>query len=536
MPKADDTNGPIDEDDDDATVDVLIEGNALAAEMARLEVLKIAGERTATLNNRLRGIPAEFYPFIAGPHNARIHEMEQGKNLRVHVPTQQSWTSQTPPQAAAPGQPPIFQPAPPEQHITLSGDRQAVVEARAEIERLAEELRRQLTLEQLPINKGRHQFILGERGIPMQDFLSDTGCSVVLPGDAEDETITIIGPADKVQKGVDKAVELASGMHSTNMDISRQHRNAAGGANLHAQNLTRYLQQRKEIERLEKQYNAYIVTPMLADGVAPWELYSREGKNTIRAQSEITSIINGHPPSRMANLDVDPFFNQHLQREVFPKVQNDFGVFTVIPGDSDAGSPILLVFEGPEGVESDYQVPRTHPTAAEVQNFQRNLEDARKYILDIIGGQEEIISEAIDVPPKFHDKLRRFIKKEQESRTIDQIPVRVSASGSIVTLRGTTSAVKSLASKVHAFIEQEKADEKERDFTMSFDFPQKHANQLIGKGGSNIRELRDKFDVEIQVDNGKVELKGRNECMGGLKYAETIERTRRQKSGQWALQ
>lgn len=43
---------------------------------------------------------------------------------------------------------------------------------------------------------------------------------------------------------------------------------------------------------------------------------------------------------------------------------------------------------------------------------------------------------------------------------------------------------------------------------MSFDFPQNHANQLIGKQGSMINELREKFDVEIKVDNGKVELKG----------------------------
>jgi polyribonucleotide nucleotidyltransferase len=65
-----------------------------------------------------------------------------------------------------------------------------------------------------------------------------------------------------------------------------------------------------------------------------------------------------------------------------------------------------------------------------------------------------------------------------------------------------------LAAKVEAFVEQAKEDEKERGFTLSFDFPQKHANQLIGKGGSNIRELRDKFDVEIDVAEGKVELKG----------------------------
>lgn len=77
-----------------------------------------------------------------------------------------------------------------------------------------------------------------------------------------------------------------------------------------------------------------------------------------------------------------------------------------------------------------------------------------------------------------------------------------------MTLRGPRSAVESLAEKSKAFLEQEKLDEKERGFTLEFEFPQKFANHLIGKGGSNIRELRDKFDVDIQVQDGKVELKG----------------------------
>ena len=108
----------------------------------------------------------------------------------------------------------------------------------------------------------------------------------------------------------------------------------------------------------------------------------------------------------------------------------------------------------------------------------------------------------------FHEKLRRFIKKEQQDRAIDQIPVRVTATGTLVTLRGPEPAVESLAAKVNAFVEQAKEDEKERGFTLSFDFPQKHANQLIGKSGSNIKDLRERFDVEIKVDDGKVELKG----------------------------
>jgi polyribonucleotide nucleotidyltransferase len=119
--------------------------------------------------------------------------------------------------------------------------------------------------------------------------------------------------------------------------------------------------------------------------------------------------------------------------------------------------------------------------------------------------------------------LRRFIKNEQQDRTIDQIPVRVSANKSIVTLRGPTSAVESLAKKVHTFVAQAIEDEKERGFIMSFDFPQKHANQLIGKGGSNIKELRERFDVEIQVDNGKVELKGpKAKCEAAKSHITTL--------------
>ena len=93
-------------------------------------------------------------------------------------------------------------------------------------------------------------------------------------------------------------------------------------------------------------------------------------------------------------------------------------------------------------------------------------------------------------------------------RKPDQIPIRVSSVGPKVILRGPQSAVESLAQKCEAFIAQEKEDEKERGFTLDFEFPQKFANHLIGKGGSNIRELREKFDVDIQVQDGKVELKG----------------------------
>ncbi|KAG6012946.1 hypothetical protein E4U43_007564 [Claviceps pusilla] len=507
LPKVEDT--ALLADDDDATVDVVVEGNALSAASARNELLKIAGEQSANVQTKVRGVPLAFYPFIAGPGNSLARALEESHGVQVRVPSYQAVSQAAVPTAPQPGQRPVFTPAGAEDdHIQLAGDRAAIQQVRADIERQVAELHKQLELEQLSIQRGRHQFIIGNRGVPSNEFFAETGCTIILPSDDDDDTVTIIGPADRVQIGLEKAMDLAMGMQMSNIDISRFHRNAPGGAAAHAGNVTRYLRQRKEIDRLEKLYSTHINTPFSQDGALPWELYSREGKNAIRAQSEITGIINGHPPSRLQPISVDPFFHQHLRTNITPQVKKDYGVHVVVPEASEPNAPVLLVFEGVDPADGPYQPPRTKPSDADVQAFKKALEEAEKHILGLIHKQEALSSASLDVPAKFHERLRRFIKKEQESRSSDQFPVRVTKVGTTITLRGPQSAVEALASKAKAFLEQEKEDEKERGFTLTFDFPQKFANHLIGKGGSNIKELRDRFDVEIQVQEGQVELKG----------------------------
>lgn len=77
-----------------------------------------------------------------------------------------------------------------------------------------------------------------------------------------------------------------------------------------------------------------------------------------------------------------------------------------------------------------------------------------------------------------------------------------------ISMRGPTSELDELVAKAAKFVEQEKRDEIERGYTINFDFPQKHANVLIGRKGDNIKKLKEEFDVDIQVNDGKVELKG----------------------------
>ena len=89
-----------------------------------------------------------------------------------------------------------------------------------------------------------------------------------------------------------------------------------------------------------------------------------------------------------------------------------------------------------------------------------------------------------------------------------QAPVSSAALEREALLRGSSEDVESLAERILAFIEAEKQDELERGYTLSFDFPQKFANVLIGKKGDNINKMREEFDVDIQINEGKVELKG----------------------------
>lgn len=74
--------------------------------------------------------------------------------------------------------------------------------------------------------------------------------------------------------------------------------------------------------------------------------------------------------------------------------------------------------------------------------------------------------------------------------------------------RGPSSAVDAYEQLISAFLEEQIRDEAERGYTISFDFPQKFANFLIGRKGENINKLREQFDVDIQVNDGKVEVKG----------------------------
>lgn len=409
----------LEDDDLDSMIDVTIEGDPFAVQMAKQDIEKIVNEHTASVNTRLKHIPPEYYPFLAGPHNSRLNALQEGRDLRMQIPQYHTWNEQAPPQTPANRQPAAFAPQA-GLPIQLSGDRQAVADARAELERQVSELQRQLTLEQMAIERGRHQFIVGDMGTSLQDFMRETGCSVILPPDNNDsEMLTIVGPPERIEEGMNKIMDLASSMSMASADIAKQHANAPRGAQTHARDITRYLQQRQAIEELERMHNARIVP----DSTGAWQIYARDGKNAMKARSDIMNVISGHPPTRFHPVDIDQFYHQHLREQAASGIRDQHGVRVIVPDEGD-DSPVLLVFE--DRVPSpEYQLPRRQPSTQDAQAFQQALQQAQQQILDLMSGREEIVSREVDAPVKFHDKIRRHVDRHDQSLPEDSIPLQV---------------------------------------------------------------------------------------------------------------
>ncbi|RDW78523.1 putative RNA binding effector protein Scp160 [Aspergillus mulundensis] len=515
VPRAEDPSGEEDEDND--TIDVLIEGDAVAAEMARREIEAIVKERASNMNLRLRSIPPEFFPFIAGAHNANLREIEERTRAQIHVPRYDTWQSQPPPQEAEPGH--VQFTAAPDRHILISGERAATQDARAEIEKLADDLKRQLTLRQLAINRGQHQFILGDNANALHDFLAETGCAVVLPPSSDEtEFLTVTGPLQRIEDGINRAMDLATSMQMASIDLSRQHPNAPAGSNAHARALTRYLTQRQIIKELEGMYDSRIALPPASDGPVTWEVYSRDGKNTIRARSDILNLVQAHPPARLRHLSVDPYFHPYLRSRSIPHLRSDYGVHVLVPEDVDSPD-VVLIYEGPSASSPQLEIPRQRPSAADLASFEKALQEAQEYLLNSLGSQDDIVTKSVPIPSKYQDKVRKFISREQQAKGEDHIPVRALVGGgpsrnggatpqSEVALRGPSRLVEELATRIGEFVVEQEKDDLERGYTTTFDFPKKFANFLIGKRGENINKLRDEFDVDIKVEDGKVEVKG----------------------------
>lgn len=428
---------------DDPSANIRITGTKEGIEKARHEILLISAEQDKRAVERLH-LEKVFHPFIAGAHNRLVQELSQETGARISVPP----------------------PSLPKDEIIITGEKEAVALALNRIRAIYEDKKRKTTTISVEVKKSQHKYIIGPKGNTLQEILEATGVSVEMPPlDSASETIILRGEPDKLGPALTQVYAKAKSVMVVEVTAPAWlHRFIIGKK---GQNIGRITQQ---LPRVHIEFT---------DGE---ERISLEGptEEVEQAQAQIQEIIK----DLLVRMDyTEVFIDQRFHRHLIGKngvninrIKEQYKVSVRIPQDSERSG--LVRIEGdPKGVQM---------ARRELIEMVQRMENERtkdliveqKYHRTIIGQKGEKIKEVRD---KFPEVIINFPDPSQKS--------------DIVQLRGPKNEVEKCAK----FLQKIIADLIENSFSLSVPiFKQFHKN-IIGKGGANIKKIREETNTKIDL-------------------------------------
>ncbi|XP_061768431.1 vigilin [Nerophis ophidion] len=428
---------------DDPSANIRVTGTKEGIEKARHEILLISAEQDKRAVERL-SLEKVFHPFIAGPHNRLVQELSQETGARISVP------------------PPSLL----KDEIVITGEKEGVALALSRIRAIYDDKKRKTTTISVEVKKTQHKYIIGPKGNTLQEILEATGVSVEIPPlDSGSETIILRGEPDKLGPALTQVYAKAKSVMLVEVTAPAWlHRFIIGKK---GQNIGRITQQ---LPRVHIEFT---------DGD---ERISLEGptEEVELAQDQIQEIIKDLLV-RMdyTEISIDQRFHRHLigkNGANINRIKEQYKVSVRIPQDSERSG--LVRIEGdPKGV----QLARRELTEM-VQRMEnertKDLIVEHKFHRTIIGQKGEKIKEVRD---KFPEVIINFPDPAQKSN--------------IVQLRGPKSEVEKCAK----FLQKMIADLIENSFSLSIPiFKQFHKN-IIGKGGANIKKIREETNTKIDL-------------------------------------
>ncbi|XP_041840626.1 vigilin [Melanotaenia boesemani] len=428
---------------DDPSANIRITGTKEGIEKARHEILLISAEQDKRAVERL-SLEKAFHPFIAGAHNRLVQELSQETGARISIPP----------------------PSLPKDEIVITGEKEAVALAISRIRAIYDDKKRKTTTISVEVKKSQHKYIIGPKGNTLQEILEATGVSVEMPPlDSSSETIILRGEPDKLGPALTQVYAKAKSVMVVEVSAPAWlHRFIIGKK---GQNIGRITQQ---LPRVHIEFT---------DGE---ERISLEGptEEVEQAQAQIQEIIK----DLLVRMDyteviIDQRFHRHLigkNGANINRIKEQYKVSVRIPQDSERSS--LVRIEGdPKGVQL-----------------------ARRELIDMVQRMENERTKDLIVEQKFH---RTIIgqKGEKIKEVRDKFPEVIinfpdpSQKSDIVQLRGPKNEVEKCAK----FLQKIIAELIENSFSLSVPiFKQFHKN-IIGKGGTNIKKIREETNTKIDL-------------------------------------
>uniref|UniRef100_A0A673MVM1 Vigilin n=1 Tax=Sinocyclocheilus rhinocerous TaxID=307959 RepID=A0A673MVM1_9TELE len=385
-----------------------------------------------------------YHPFITGAYNKLVGEWMQETGARINVP------------------PPSVN----KTEIVITGEKEQVALAMAKIKKIYEEKKKNATTIAVEVKKSQHKYVIGPKGNTLQEILDRTGVSVEIPPlDSSSETVILRGEPDRLGQALTEVYAKANSYTVSSVSApSWLHRFIIGKK---GQNLAKITQQMPKVHI---------------------EFTEGEDKITLEGPTKDVQIVQGQIEavvtdlvSRMdyTEISVDPKFHRHLIGKGganINRIKEQHKVSVRIPPDNEKSN--LIRIEGdPQGVQEAKK--ELLELASRMENERtKDMIIEQRFHRAIIGQKGEKIKEIRD---KFPEVIINFPDPTQKS--------------DIVQLRGPRTEVE----KCTKFMQKMVAEMVENSFSVSVPiFKQFHKN-IIGKGGANIKKIREETNTKIDL-------------------------------------
>ncbi|CCG23208.1 hypothetical protein CORT_0D03680 [Candida orthopsilosis Co 90-125] len=456
------------EDEDDlfaTTVVITVDGDVEGAKAAKSEILAIVKEETKNLTVKA-SLNENVKPFVEKELQELIEHYDQ---LDFSIPTFKSSSNS----------------------IAIHGERDLVLEARADVKAALEKLSQKIVSEEVPIPKTKYQFL------PIEEVLSKCNVLIQLPKDGE-TNVKFIGEKKNIKSAQEEARKVTSQYKVEVLDMSKAHK----GNLRHVSAVAAYLNKVGAFKVIADANDVVINTPTVKElndesvTSIPIQIISKgEDEHIKAAKKSIVSQVNKITPDQTKVIDdiesfllnkVDGVIGDVAKKENVEYIilHNAITLFKSHEQQDEAED-----FDDFEGT-SDDSFEKVNSALDKLRELAANLSST---ILEVVSKDQD----AIVSGPKGVTLKSILSSVEPDSVSVKLHSNGISFSEDGIYIHGIKSSVAAIKKEIESVL----ADAKEHPdgFTSEVRVPSQIVSRLVGKNGSFLNSLRDEFGVKIDV-------------------------------------
>ncbi|XP_043241584.1 vigilin-like isoform X4 [Amphibalanus amphitrite] len=444
----------------DPSYKITVSGVKESVEKAVHELQMISDEQSKQAYEKLK-VPKKYHPFIRGAHNENISRMQnENPGIRINMPPLSVRKDE----------------------LTITGEKEGVMRAKQQILAIYEEMQRTCTCVSVEVMKSQHKYLIGPRGNNIAEILQKTGVFVeVPPTDLTSDRITLRGPQDKLGQALTMVYDKANSMVMTEVDAPVWcHKYIIGekGADIDA--IT------ADIPNIHVEFDTGS-SKVKIEG--PMEDVKKAGERIAARVKELEDSMC------VEELDIPNKYHKHIigkDGANISRVKAEHGVHVTIP-ENEAST--IFKIEGPkEGVFS-----------------------AKAELLDMKNKMEKQKERDIIIESRFHRQIIGKLGEDtaQIRQQFDQVQVVFPQQGEksdVVKIRGP----KEMVDQSYKHLQKLVKGLMESGYQERVSINKQHHMYIIGKGGVNIRKIRDETNTQIDLpdessESSEIVITGRKE-------------------------